>query len=172
MKLDRKIMKAGGALAAVALSVTALATLPSGFTPSGIARIQLGELDARVHRTKATGDWDLMLKTRDDTTINVDRLSIDPGGFSGWHAHPGPVFARVTVGSILWFDGSDPECGFIELQAGDSFYEPAYNPHYVLNASEDDPAEYVAVAIAPSNAFAQGGIGFRLNRDTPEGCPE
>ena len=172
MKLNRTYMKAAGAVAAVAFTVTALATDPFGFTPSGIARIQLGELDARVHRTKATGDWDLMLKTRDDTTINVDRLSIKGGGFSGWHAHPGPVFARVTQGTILWFDGSDPECGSIELTAGDSFYEPAYNPHYVLNASEEDPAEYIAVAIAPSNAFAQGGIGFRLNRPTPEACPE
>ena len=53
-----------------------------------------------------TGKWGLHLKTLDDTDIGADRLTVAPGGFSGWHAHPAPVFVTVIEGSINWYDGS------------------------------------------------------------------
>jgi quercetin dioxygenase-like cupin family protein len=170
MKLNRKVIISGVGLVAAAVGAAALATMGSGFMPSGIARIQVGELDVKVHKTQATGDWDLHLKSKDNTAVNVDRLSIAAGGFSGWHAHPGPVLATVTLGTIQWYDGSDPVCGWKTLNVGDSFYEPAYNPHNVRNASASAPAEYVAVALAPSAVFAPGGIGFRLDRPKPTNC--
>lgn len=172
MKVNRKLIIAGGGLAAAALGAVALATTGSGFSPGGIARIQVGELDVKVHKTKATGDWDLHLKTKANTVVNVDLLTIVGGGFSGWHSHPGPVFAKVTEGSIKWYDGSDPVCGFRTLTVGDSFYEPAYNPHNVRNASATVTAKYVAVAIAPSSVFATTPPTFRIDVDPkPTNCP-
>ncbi|HEU5286309.1 MAG TPA: cupin domain-containing protein, partial [Sphingomicrobium sp.] len=114
-----------------------------------------------------TGKWGLILKTLDDTDMGSDRLTIQPGGFSGWHAHPGPVFVTVTQGSVIWYDGSNPLCTPHTFATGESFIEGAYRVHNVQNASNSTVAEFVAITIKPVGFV---GPAFRLDRAEPTNC--
>jgi len=152
--------------AACLWAVPAAATPGSGFAPGAIVNGNFGELQLNTADDK-TGKWGLILKTLDDTDMGVDRLSIAPGGYSGWHAHPGPVFVTVTQGSVTWYDGADPLCPAHTYSTGQSFIEKPYRVHNAKNASNSAPAEYVAMTIKPSGFV---GPAFRLDRPEPNNC--
>ena len=152
--------------AAALLASPAAATPGSGFAPSPIVNGHFGTINMNTAGDK-TDKWGLHLKTLDDTDIGADRLTIQPGGVSGWHAHPGPVFVTVTQGSVTWYNGSDPLCGSQTYSTGKSFVEPAYGVHNVSNASMSAGAEYVAITIKPEGFV---GPGFRLDRAEPNNC--
>ena len=141
----------------------ALATPGSGFTPAPIVNGHFGTLNVNTSKDK-TDKWGLHLKTLDDTDIGADRLTVAAGGFSGWHAHPAPVFVTVVTGSIVWFDGSDPLCTGHAYSAGQSFIEDAYVVH---NATSAGGAEFVAIVIKPEGFI---GPAFRLDRAKPNNC--
>lgn len=153
-------------ISSATLTTPVMATPGSGFAPSPIVSGNFGKLGVNTASDK-TDKWGLILKTLDDTDIGADRLGIQPGGVSGWHAHPAPVFVTVTQGSITWYDGSDPLCTAHTYSAGQSFIEGAYRPHNVKNASNSASAEYVAVVIKPAGF---PGPAFRLDRDKPNNC--
>lgn len=164
-----RIVSVSAAAALVAASifgVPALATPGSGFTPAPIVNGHFGTLHENTPGNK-TGKWGLILKTLDSTDIGADRLSVQAGGYSGWHAHPAPVFVTVTEGSIIWVDGSDPLCTPHTYNAGDSFIEHAYRVHNVRNASNSATAEFVAIVIKP---IGYVGPAFRLDRPEPNNC--
>jgi len=159
---------ATGALTAALIASTlftapALATPGSGFVPSPIVSGNFGTLSINTSKDK-TDKWGLILKTLDSTDISSDRLTVQAGGYSGWHAHPGPVFVTVTQGSIVWYNGSDPLCTGKPYSAGQSFIEDAYVTH---NATSENGAEFIAIAIKP---VGFPGPAFRLNRDKPNNC--
>ncbi len=109
----------------------------------------------------------MILKTLDSTDIGVDRLTVQPQGYSGWHAHPSPVFVTVTQGTIQWYD--DALCTPHTYTVGDSFIETPYRAHDVRNpaAPGGQVAEFIAVVIKPDGFV---GPAFRLNRDEPSSC--
>jgi quercetin dioxygenase-like cupin family protein len=144
----------------------AIATPGSGFAPSPVVNGHFGTLTVNTAENK-TGNWGLVLKTLDDTDIGADRLSLQPGAYSGWHAHPAPVYITVTQGTIVWYDGSNPLCTAHTYHAGDSFIEGTYRVHNVKNASDSASAEFVAIVIKPAG-FA--GPAFRLDQAEPNNC--
>ena len=154
------------AIAASAVASPALATPGSGFAPSPIVNGHFGTLNVNTAPDK-TDKWALILKTLDETDIGADRLTVAPNGYSGWHAHPAPVFVTVLTGTIEWYDGSDPLCTGHTYHAGESFIESAYVTHNAKNASSSEGAEFVAVVIKPAGFV---GPAFRLNRDKPNNC--
>ena len=154
------------AVAVLTFTGPALATPGSGFMPSPIVNGHFGRLNMNTAGDK-TGKWGLILKTLDETDIGADRLVVQPGGVSGWHAHPGPVFVTVLEGSVTWFDGTDPLCPSQTYSAGESFIEDAYRVHNVVNASMSEGAEFVAVVIKPEGFE---GPKFRLDRAKPDNC--
>lgn len=149
------------ALAGLAMAAApALATPGSGFTPSGISNGHYNALDVKADKTEK---WDLLIKSKDDTDVAVDRLTVIPGGQSGWHSHPAPIFVTVTSGEVVWVDGGDPLCTAKTYHAGESFIEQAYRVHLVRNTS-GSTAEFIAVRLAPT------GVPVRLNADEPNNC--
>lgn len=148
------------------LVVPALATPGSNFAPAPIVNGHFGTLNENTAGDK-TGKWGLHLKTLSDTDIGADRLTVQGGGFSGWHAHPAPVHVTVTQGSIIWYNGSNPLCTPHTYNAGESFIEDAYVVHNVVNASNSAVAEFVAIVIKPVGFV---GPAFRLDRPKPNNC--
>src|SRR4051794_3209736 len=102
-----------GALALMA--IPAVATPASGFVGTQVAKGNYGNIDL----VAKTDTFDLKLKTKGDSDIYVTRNVIDPGGYSGWHTHPGPSLITVTVGEITVYDGDDPVCPSTVYHAGD-----------------------------------------------------
>ncbi|WP_309611764.1 cupin domain-containing protein [Sphingomonas sp.] len=160
-------MSATALVATSVVSVSALATPGSGFAPSGVVSGHFGVLNINTADDK-TGKWGLHLKTLDETDIATDKLTVQPGGSSGWHAHPSPVFITVTQGSITWSDGSNPLCTAHTYGVGQSFIEGAYVPHNARNASSSAVAVFFATTVKPAGFV---GPPFRLDRPKPNNCP-
>jgi quercetin dioxygenase-like cupin family protein len=162
MKLTpSQILASAAALTVLTASGLALATPGSGFSNTPYPVGHFGALDVKADKDKK---WDLFLKTKDDTDIGVDRLSIAPGGQSGWHSHAGPVFVTVTVGSIVRYDGSDSRCPATTYRVGHTFVEDPNLVHLISNASDTNPAEFVAIQMRP-----EGSPG-RVDQPRPAYC--
>ena len=150
------IVGAGG----VALAPVS-ATPASGFVAAPVAAGNFGsDLDVKADKIE---HWDLTLKAKDDTLTGINRVTVQPGGHSGWHSHPIPIFLTVTVGEIQWFDGSNPLCPAKTYHVGDSFVEPANRIHNVVNAT-GSVAEFYAVRFNPN------GITFFIDQPEPNNC--
>lgn len=148
------------AVALAAIGGTAAATPGSGFVPSGISNGHYGALDVKAEKTDK---WDLFVKSKDNTDVAVDMLTVAAGGQSGWHAHPAPIFVTVLTGTIQWFDGGDPLCSSRTYTAGQAFIEPAYRVHLARNPGSTT-ATFTAVRLAPT------GVPVRVDEAKPNNC--
>lgn len=166
LRTTMSVAAAAALITSSSMVAPALATPGSGFAPSSIISGNFGTLNINTAGDK-TGKWGLHLKTLDNTDISADRLTVQPSGFSGWHAHPSPVYVTVLQGSITWIDGSNPLCTGQTYTAGQSFIEGAYRIHNVRNASSSAEAVFVAITIKPAGFV---GPQFRLDRDQPTNC--
>jgi quercetin dioxygenase-like cupin family protein len=147
--------------AATLTAMQAWATPASGFVAAPVASGDFrSPLDVKADKLE---HWDLLMKTKTGTLTGINRVTVQPGGYSGWHSHPIPIFLTVTAGEIQWFDGSDPICGWKTYRAGDSFIEPANRIHNVRNATGSN-AEFYAVRFNPA------GITFFIDASKPNNC--
>ena len=103
-------------------------------------------------------------QTKDPTDVRVQRIDIAPGGFSGWHHHPGIVIVTVASGQVT-FTNSD--CSSTTygpgLPAGSVFVEGGDDPG---QASSAGGATVYATFVAP---HADPPV-FRIE-DSPRSCP-
>lgn len=166
MQTIRKVLTTASAatlLASTVIISPALATPGHGFAPSGIVTGHFGRLDV----DSTWSPWEMHLTASPDTDVGADKLTVQPGGESGWHAHPSAVFVTVTQGSIIWQNGADPLCPKHTYTAGQSFIEQAGASHNVRNASKTVGAEFIAIHINPTGT---SGPAFRLDRARPNNC--
>jgi quercetin dioxygenase-like cupin family protein len=100
----------------------AWATPPSGpgtLTPTVIAGpIVLDSMDLKIE----DDDYELELKTNGLSDARVVHFRVTPGGFFGWHTHPGPAFAMITAGTLTLYDSHDPDNG-VDYEAGTGFVD-------------------------------------------------
>ncbi len=148
-KMRWKLMFAGGVVACV-LGVIALrnagATPPRGVTPTLIAGpVVLDEIDVGGE----TDDWEMEIKSRGLTDAHVVHQKIVPGGFSGWHSHPGPVFVLIISGTATLYNAT--EGTVTEYAAGTGFVETAGHVDNVVNEGDRD-LELVAIFLVPRGA--------------------
>ena len=148
-KMRWKLMLAGvfvaGALGGVALKV-AWATPPVGVTNIPIAGpVVFDDIDAKVH----TQDFTANVKTRGLSDGYVRYLKIAPGGNTGWHSHPGIVFALIQSGTLtLYHDDFVPEVH----PAGTGFVEqPGDGAHIAVNEG-DTNLELAVFFLVPKGA--------------------
>jgi quercetin dioxygenase-like cupin family protein len=81
--------------------------------------LSVGTLSAGVKIHTA----ELKLSTRDDVQVVTQTITIAPGGHTGWHSHPGPVFVTIGAGTMTFYDADDPTCTAGTYETGDSFVD-------------------------------------------------
>jgi quercetin dioxygenase-like cupin family protein len=103
------------------------------------------------------------LQTKGPTAVQVQKVNVSPGGFSGWHHHPGLVIVTVASGTLTYTlsDCSSKTYG-PGLPNGAVFVESGDKP---AQASSTTGATLYVTYIAPS------GAGFRINDHEAPGCP-
>lgn len=121
-------------LVIAALSVAyvsgARATPPSGVMVAPLAPVgQFNELNEHAK----TGKWKATIKTKGVSDLQINEVTIQPGGTLGWHYHPGPSFVIVKSGTATFYMGDDPSCTPHTIQAGGTLFEPANMVHIVRN---------------------------------------
>jgi quercetin dioxygenase-like cupin family protein len=139
-------------LTLAAVTTTVSATPPSGQTPSGLV---VGHLSDPTHVNVDKIHFD----SKQPTDIAMFTVTYDPGGFSGWHTHPGILFVVVKSGSVIRTVKCQAPRTYV---AGQSFVESDRQPAgQVQNASATDPAVLQVTQIVPQ------GDARRVEADQP-----
>ena len=144
------------AIALVVLAAVALASPPSGVTPTILAR---GTYDSFKVKSAPHSPVDFKAKAKSPVDIVVRKHDYAIGSYTGWHSHPGPVFITVTLGQLTYYEYDDPACAPHVVSAGHGFVDNGRG-HIVRNES-GQLAQDVSVIIAPV-----GGV-FRGELDAP-----
>jgi quercetin dioxygenase-like cupin family protein len=134
-------------------------TLGVGFSGATVGRGNVG----RFHIKSRADDYDVDLKSKDNSDILVTNLAIAPGGHSGWHFHPGPVLVIVKTGTATLYHGNDPSCTGTPHPAGTVFVEEGGVVHIARNEGT------VELTMVASSFLPAGGPG-RVDAAAPGNC--
>ena len=105
-------------LTAVALAVTvggvgvgtAIATPGTGILGSPILARGTLEADHSHHGHIHKRHKPVKITLNKPSDVAVQQVTIEPGGSTGWHSHPGPAVVIVKSGSFTLYDGDDRKC--------------------------------------------------------------
>ena len=120
-----------------------------------------GATTTGIHDTGHFGSWQSVLVTNGPTLFRTQNFAIAPGGYGGWHSHPGPVLITVKRGAIAWYDSN---CQRTLYPAGSAYIEPAGEVHNPRNEGSED-AEAVGTLIVPV------GVPTRFEAEPLAACP-
>jgi quercetin dioxygenase-like cupin family protein len=140
-------------------SSSAYATPPAGFKSDVLA---VGAFD-EIHIVNA-GDADVKIKTNGNVDVHMLLNTFGPGGYIGWHRHPGPSLVSVKSGVATYYSGDDPTCTPRRYEAGDGFIDPGDDVHNLRNEAST-VLEVVVVSIVPE------GAPRRIDEPAPGNCP-
>jgi hypothetical protein len=146
---------------AAASPIRPLLTLGSGSTSTLLGRATFAE-EFKVKRK--TGDWEVDIHAKNPLDLAVQSITFQPGGYSGWHSHPGPVFIQVVSGTMTFYESDDPTCTPIVRTAGQGFLDVGDHAHIARNESG-------AVATNVVTYFAPPGAALRIDEPAPGNCP-
>ncbi|HWH33947.1 MAG TPA: hypothetical protein VNT56_01350 [Acidimicrobiales bacterium] len=133
----------------VGLGVTAAGIAVGGATPgSGSSSTLIGRAPVSEEVDINTGA--IKLKTKEPFDVITQTVTIQPGGTSGWHGHPGPVFVVVKTGAVTVYDQS---CTTRRYSAGQGFVEGP-DPAVVRNEGSE-VSESVATLLVPQGQPAR-----------------
>jgi quercetin dioxygenase-like cupin family protein len=138
----------------------AQSTPPSGQTViSGV----FGTFD-RLN-VKKSGEARVTVKTKGEVEIVTVNFTLAPGGTTGWHSHPGPVFVVVKKGTATVYNA--PKCQPQVYPAGEGFVEDDPDQVHALRNEGTVEAEFVATFILPVGAVRR----VDESQPTVSNCP-
>jgi hypothetical protein len=150
------------ATAGVAVIGTLAAAVALGSPGSGVTAETL--VTANFDHTDHVNSDRVKFQTKDPTDVRMQRLVFSPGGYSGWHHHPGVAVVTVESGALtLWQSDCSSTTYGPGLPDGAVFVEGGDEP--VQATSTTGSVNYV-VLVAPS---ADPSV-FRIE-DDPISCP-
>ncbi|MFL5498694.1 MAG: cupin domain-containing protein [Gemmatimonadaceae bacterium] len=131
-------------------------------TPLGRATF-VDPKDQNIHVKRISGDWHMEIKSKPAFDIAIQSIVFQPGGQSGWHRHPGPVFIQVVSGTMTFYESDDPTCTPIVRTAGQGYLDLGEHAHIARNES-GSPAQNVVTYFAPP------GAALRIDASAPGNC--
>ena len=103
----------------------------------------------KIHALNHTPDYTARVKTRGQSDTYVQDVTFAPGGYSGWHSHPGISFVMVRSGTATFYQAADPATPQV-YSAGSGFVEQPGNVHNVNEGHTD--LELVVFYLLPKGA--------------------
>jgi hypothetical protein len=156
----RPIRRRALGIAPGVIVVGIFAAVAFGSPGAGISKSELLVTQATLDPVHLNSDR-VKFQTKDPVSVRVHTLTIDPGGRTGWHHHPGFVLVAVKEGTVTAFD---PDCNATPHPAGTAFVEYGDIPLEVRNLGTT-PATVYATYVDPT----KGGGVFRLE-DPVQNC--
>ena len=94
------------------------------------------------------------------------QLTIAPGGFTGWHTHPGPTFVAVAQGEGTLYHGT-AGCPSHKYGVGAGFMQPETEIHNMRNEGSAPLVLWAFYALPPGTSNA----AIRIDQPQPAACP-
>ena len=144
-----------GTLIAAAGLVAASSGPASGTPSSGqtVDAIAAGHLPVRFR-----------LDTKGPVDMATLRVTVDPGGTSGWHSHGGAVVVTVVSGTATLYEASRTGCEREVVPAGQAFWEAANLPSHVLVNEGTEPT------VVYATFFLADGAAPIIDEPRPPAC--
>ncbi len=136
------------ALAAFALIPTAVVGIASATPPSGVGAVQHVAGAALPDDVKVNADG-IKLQTKRRTEASVLTLTVDPGGSTGWHTHPGLAIISVSEGTGTLYT---TDCTAQEFGTGEAFIETGDDEATLFRNEGSTPVVLTVTFIAPRGA--------------------
>lgn len=146
------------AVVLLALVESAAATEPAGVI-SNVLLAQGRTITALKEKIKV-GEWAVTLEDDGQSETYMQDLVIGPGGYSGWHSHPGLLLITMKDGAIDFYN---KDCVKAVYAAGQSFSEGA-DPHALVNTGAVNARLLIAYVV-------KSGDPRRIERAQPK-CGE
>jgi quercetin dioxygenase-like cupin family protein len=149
------------ALAALTLVPTAAVGIASATAPSGVtgeAHVVGARLPERV-KTFADG---VKFETKGPTEVSVLTLTVEPGGSTGWHTHPGLAVISVADGTGKLYS---TDCTSQEFGAGEAFIEAGDDAATLFRNEGSAPAVLTVTFMYP-----RGTASFIRDEPAPSTC--
>jgi quercetin dioxygenase-like cupin family protein len=108
------------ALAATAVAAAGIALGTPPFLASGTPPVRWTIAEPVNVKVKGA----ISLKTKTAIDLVTQTVTIQPGGHSGWHGHPGPVLVLVKAGTVTFFTPEDQTCAGDTYTAGQALVDP------------------------------------------------
>jgi len=113
--------------------------LAAGFAPEGISE----HMQINKNPDGTVTPWQLVLQVQGDTDYYSQHLVLAPGGYSGWHSHPGVLVGAVKSGQVDFYDAN---CRKKTIGAGQVYTEND-DVHAISNTGVVDADLYISYLI-------------------------
>jgi len=155
--LKKRVMRLAVLTVGLAGLFVALNAVPGAATPPvGFSSEPLGRGTYMSHGS---------LPLEQGLDIVVSRITVTPGGSSGWHSHPGGAIAIVQQGELTLYESVGNHCDITVYTQGQSFVE---RPGDVVNAVNTGSTNFIVVATFPGVPL---GGSSRIDQPNPGTCP-
>lgn len=105
------------------------------------------------------------MKTKQSTDLATQTITIQPGGHTGWHSHPGPAFVIIKSGTLTFYDGDDRRCSPHAFSAGKAFVDRGGGHVHIARNEGTVPVELSVAYLLPA------GAPTRTDAANPGNCP-
>ena len=165
------------ALAAIfAISSTvAFATPPSGIVPAPETMVLArgtfeNPTDIKLKIKTAHGNEVINVNNAQQTV--VQKITIAPGGNTGWHSHPGPVVVVIAQGTMSFYDGDDPTCTRGTYTVGQAFVDSGQGHVHIARNEGFENLVLLATYfdVPPIIPGVPGSGAFRIDAANPGTC--
>jgi quercetin dioxygenase-like cupin family protein len=143
--------------AGVAGVVAAVIVAPGAATPpSGLTNVPLA---------RGTNVSDGTIPLQVGTDVAMAQITVDPGGSSGWHSHPGGAIIVVKTGTLTVYRSLGSQCEAATYSAGQVFIERPGEVDQVINTGTVPYVLFVTFPRVPP------GESARIDEPDPGNCP-
>ena len=119
-----------------------------------------------LSRTDDEGeDPKVVIVAKEPSDVYVATNTVAPGGYSGWHTHPGPSVVLVKAGTATVYEGDDPSCTPVRYPAGTGFIDAGGTHVHMVRNEGAEQLVTVAFQIIPA------GESRRVDAASPGYCP-
>jgi quercetin dioxygenase-like cupin family protein len=131
----------------------------------GIARATLPSGLVNILLARGTDASDGTIPIQVGTDIVMAQITVDPGGSSGWHSHPGGAIIVVKQGTPTVYRSVGGQCQSTTYSAGQAFIERPGEVDQVINNGTIPYVLYVTFPRVPPGGSA------RIDEPDPGTCP-
>ena len=141
--------------------------VPETKTATKTVRVRVGRKTV-TRRVSFTYDTVSSMMTCGATACDTayQQLTIQPGGRTGWHTHPGPTFAAVAQGEGTLYHAMSG-CPATKYGVGAGFMQPPTEVHNMRNEGSTPLVLWAFYALPPGTSNA----AIRVDQPQPAECP-
>jgi len=146
---------------------------------AGAAAVASATAGSGEHRTPIARGQSVLsfaIAQHEGNDIATSMNTFDPGGFSGWHSHPGTAVLVITSGQLTVYSepigvaglGGGGNCSVHTYTAGQAFIERPENEENAVNTGTGE-TKFVITFFNVPHPLQPGDT--RIDRPDPGDCP-